>query len=130
MKIIAHKNKFTFKKSERLKGKKKIEELFKNGSSFHLYPFLVRFQARKEVSTNEILVSVPKKYQKLAVKRNLVKRRIREAFRLNKHILSDARSSGFLLAFIYLSNDIMTFKDIEKKLTLVLHRLSKEAQVK
>lgn len=129
MKNIAHGKRFTFSKSERLKSKKKIEELFKNGSSFHLYPFLVRFLPQKESTVNEVLISVPVKYQKLAVKRNLIKRRMREAYRLNKHILSETNSGGFLLAFIYLSNDILAFKEIEKKLTLVLNRLSKEAQV-
>ncbi len=126
---MAQKRRFTFSKAERLKSKKKIEELFKNGSSFHLYPFLVRFVSKgEEDTTNEVMISVPKKYHKLAVKRNLIKRRVREAYRLNKHLLNENCANGFLLAFMYLSNDILSFQEIQEKLTSALHRLSKEVE--
>ena len=57
---------FKFPKAEKLTGKKKIEELFQNGSSFFLHPFLVKY-LRTDQEIHRILISVPKKKFKRAV---------------------------------------------------------------
>ncbi len=75
--------KFTFKKSERLSSKKDIQELFNNGSSFYLYPFKVITLPADTSKLHQVLFSVPKRLFKRAVDRNLLKRRMREAYRLN-----------------------------------------------
>jgi len=115
----------SFHKEERLKSKKSIEELFKKGSSFYLTPFRVKYIATAN-DVNKVLIAVPKKLHKKAVARNLIKRRIREAYRLNKSIVSEV-SPNFNLALLYQSKDILTFQEIEKKLITLLHRLAKES---
>ncbi len=82
---------YTLKKKEVLSKKKEIKELFSNGKSVFMYPLKMVYMVRERdgLKTNKVLfsVTVPKRNIKKAVNRNLVKRRIREAYRLNKHIL-------------------------------------------
>ncbi|MTI24569.1 ribonuclease P protein component [Fulvivirga kasyanovii] len=114
----------TFKKSERLAHKKSIQELFTRGSSFYLYPFKVIFRADESIPAHQILISVPKRSFKKAVLRNKLKRRIREAYRLNKHLLDT--SVKYQIAYIYTSKDLLEFNDIERKLIAVLERLKNQ----
>ena len=75
----------TFKKEERLCSVRLIQSLFHSGSSFVVYPFRVvyRFEKR-DIGTAQVLISVSKRRFKLAVTRNSIKRRLREAYRLEK----------------------------------------------
>lgn len=122
----------TFKKVERLKKKTHIQELFQKGSSFYLYPFKVLFvrapvgDNENENSQHQILISVPRRKFKRAVDRNKLKRRIREAYRLNKQFLDTP--GKLLIAYIYTAKDILPYQEIENKLLLSLKRLVKEAQ--
>ena len=76
---------FSFNKSERLTGSKSISALLQDGSSISSYPVRILFNTEgigpKPAS---LAISVPKRLFKRAVDRNLLKRRIREAYRLNK----------------------------------------------
>jgi len=54
-----------------------------------------------------------------------MKRRMREAYRINKHLLSES-SSRLFIGLIYVSSDIMEFKQVEEKIKLILHRINKE----
>ncbi len=74
-------------------------------------------------------VSVPRKIFKRAVKRNLIKRRIREAYRLNRSVLTDflAERGIFLdMIFIYISREILPYRDIEDKIVLSLRKIRGE----
>lgn len=119
---------FTFPKSERLHSKKLIQELFTEGSSFYLYPFKVIYLPNVHTDANQVLVSVSKKKFKLAVTRNKLKRLIKEAYRLNKHLLTDSQStsSKLLIGYIYTSKEVLPYELIEAKLKKSLLRLSKE----
>lgn len=76
---------FSFKKSERLTGSKPISELFQEGTSISAYPVRILFNTKGTgPGPVSMAVSVPKRLFKRAVDRNLLKRRIREAYRLNK----------------------------------------------
>lgn len=119
--------KATLPSEERLKSIKFIEELFKRGSSYFLHPFKIVYLADEKDNSvpPKILVSVPKKSFKRAVDRNLLKRRIKEAYRKNK---SGIFSSPDIvmpthLAIIYIGKDKLDFDTIEKKLILILNRL-------
>lgn len=81
----------TFSKSERLCSKKAIEALFENGKSFYCSPFLIVWAyTNSDIPyPAQVAFSIPKKGVKLAVTRNLIKRRAREAYRKNKAILYD-----------------------------------------
>ena len=80
----------------------------------------------------KILVSVPKKYFKRAVKRNRVKRQVREAYRKNKYILLDKLqpmpNQEVLLAFIWLDNMLHASADIENKVCNLLQRIGEKIE--
>lgn len=112
---------FSFPKSERLYKKKDIQELFDKGSSFYLYPFRVIVQKQPTQDTNQVLFSVSKKNFKRAVDRNLIKRRMREAYRLNKAALPE--TSKLQMAYIYTAKDILLFDQIRDKMVATFKRL-------
>jgi ribonuclease P protein component len=118
---------FSLKKHEILRSKNNIKELFDNGSSFFLYPFKVYFLPNSSLNTNQVLFSVPKKYFKKAVDRNLIRRRMREVYRLNKSTLVTdlEKSLSFSIALIYISKLKLPYEDIEFKLKQVFVRLNK-----
>lgn len=111
--------------AERLKSKKEIEELFKKSSSFFVKPILLKFVVLPGESPHKILVVVPKKNFKKATDRNLLKRRIREAYRQNKQILPQGQQH-LHLAFLYLHKDILTFHQIQQKLITLMERLQQK----
>ncbi|MDX5347225.1 MAG: ribonuclease P protein component [Hymenobacteraceae bacterium] len=117
----------TFSKEERLCSKKLINELFAKGSSFNLYPLRFVFLSdpdREPTEVPQVLVSVSKRYFKKAVHRNLLKRRMREAYRLHKHIFQgNPEQVPHYLGIIYVGKEEAPFKIIEKKLNYGLVRL-------
>jgi ribonuclease P protein component len=118
----------SFKKYERLKGKKEIASVFENGRKTMKYPILAFYllSEKEEKQFIKMGVSVPKKKIKLAVKRNLVKRRIKEAHRLLKQDLNaelQAQGKSLDLMFIYQANTIYTFAEIQDKINCVFQRL-------
>ena len=112
--------KFTFPKQERLSWKRHIDLLFANGRSFVAFPLRVIYLPVEEDALSaraSVLISVPKKKFKRAVKRNLIKRRMREAYRIHKQELFDALAKNrqrMLVAFLYLDKEILPFSEIEK----------------
>lgn len=114
----------TFKSSERLKSKKIIKELFSRGSSFYNYPLKIFLLPGGEAIPTQVLFTVPKKKFKKAVDRNLIKRRMREAYRLNKHLLPQHKSS--YLALVYIADKLESYQLIESKLKRIFSRLDKD----
>ena len=112
----------TFSKEERITHKGDIEKLFISGKKLNLFPFDIRYYSGNMGSINKVLISVSKKNIKSAVKRNLLKRRIRESYRLNKKQLSN---SGYSIAIIYVDNKILKFKQIDDFIKKVLKNISK-----
>ena len=118
----------TLHKSERLDKKKVIEKLFAGGArSFSLFPLRVVYLPVEELEeTASILVSVSKRRFKRAVKRNRVKRQIREAYRKNKHaMLQTLEEQGcrMAIAFIYLSDQLQESALIEERVKTALARI-------
>jgi len=115
---------YTFTKDERLSSKKDIQELFKNGSSFYLHPFKVFTLPNTESANHQVLFSVPKRIFKRAVDRNLLKRRMREAYRLHKQLLP-AKPKVLNIAYIYTSKEILDYASIANPLEQSLIRIQK-----
>jgi ribonuclease P protein component len=108
--------KHTFSKHEKLTKENWIKELFERGSSFNLYPFRLIFRDHPDLEspTHQVLITVSSRNFKRAVDRNSVKRRIREAYRLNKESLITPKK--LLLAYIYVAKEILPSAIIHEKL--------------
>lgn len=118
---------FTFTKNERLSGTKRIDLLFKEGDSFISYPLRVLYFAHEQSGDAKcsILISVPKKRIKRATQRNLIKRLIRESYRLNKTLITTAIEYKSLdVAFIYVKDAVSDFQTIEKAMQKALTQIS------
>ena len=120
----------TFKKEERLCSKKSLDLLFKNGSSFLLYPYRITFTFDTQCITTpaQIVINVAKKRYKRAVDRNLIKRRTREIYRLHKQELLYAslaqKDQLLLLGLQYVGKQIYPSSFLEKRLKQLLIKLT------
>jgi len=116
----------TFNKAERLSKEKTIQELFSRGSSFYLYPFKVVYMLNPDqaATTPQVLISASSRNFPRAVDRNLIKRRIREAYRLQKEVIQHGSKKG-VFAFLYTSKTILPFAEVRNKLFLVLEKIGK-----
>ena len=120
----------SLKKDERLCSFSEIQSLMKKGETFFHYPFKVVYQnisieEEDNQAPNAIMVSVPKRNFKRAVKRNLLKRRIRESYRLNKEILAAPAGCRTNILFVYVSKDIKEFSYIEERVKEILALVTK-----
>ncbi len=130
---MVEQDKHTLTKKERLNSLTLIEELFSGGSrSLPSFPLRIVYMPVEDESrpTLSLLISVPKKRFKRAVKRNLVKRQIREAYRMNKNLLLrplEEAGKKAVIAFIWLDNGLRTSVQVEdtvkKLLQLTAERL-------
>ena len=126
-------NNYKFRKEEKIVGENRIDSLFIEGKSFVAFPLRVVY-LKTELSLSSplsVLVSVPKKRIKSAVKRNRIKRQVREAYRLNKHyleVVTESIDQHLDIAFVFVRDELMEYSIIEKGmrkgLTEIANRLS------
>lgn len=115
----------TLKKKERLSVGTDLSRLFASGRYGFTDGFRYCYRIGNELPFNRIVVSVPKKCFRRAVKRNLLKRRIREAYRLNKDLLPvNAEKGGTDILFIYSSKDILDFNAVVLSIRNILEGLA------
>ena len=106
----------TLSKSERLCGKKAIAGLMEHGKGGSAGCLRYKYLKTGDAEVTRILVSVPKRHFKRAVKRNLLKRRIRESYRLQKDLLPVPVD----IAFLYQAREVLSFDDIFAAMTAAL----------
>lgn len=127
--IVSAMQRNTFPLKEHLKSKSVIEKLYANGASATVYPLRAIFiQQPQEAQepTAVVLINVAKKRFRHAVDRNLIKRRIREAYRTSKHPFVEAlesRGQKMAIAFIYIDNKHNSTALIRKKMAKLLEEI-------
>lgn len=122
----------TLCKAERLNSKILIGKMFEGGvsKSFSIFPIRVVYMfVDKGEAPAAVMISVSKRRFKRAVKRNKVKRQMREAYRKNKQLLVDElerQEKKLAITFIYLSNELVATAELEEKMKTALARLSEK----
>jgi ribonuclease P protein component len=121
---------YLFPKSERLKSRKTIDSLFKNRNGYMAYPLKVVWCKQEDAADAllQVAITVPKRNFKRAVDRNLIKRRIREAWRLNKSAFVVPTSEApdqYALMLIYVAKETLTFQEIERGIKKAITGLSR-----
>ena len=119
---------YTLPRSERLRSLKAIRRMFGEGRGGFVYPYRYIWIADKKEGESdgrgiEVMFSVPKKFHKRANKRNLLKRRTREAYRLNRAELCEHIAQAGVevnLAFIYSTKEVHSYKTIENAVQKIL----------
>lgn len=116
--VVSH----TLGKDERLCSRKALEELFGGGhQSVSAFPIRAVFMPNG-LGMVRIMVSVSKRYFKRAVKRNLIKRQLREAYRLQKELLEPV-GSGLDIAFLWTSDELLPTEKVFLKMQNILLRI-------
>ena len=122
----------TLSKSERLKSYKRIRILFAQGQKFKVFPLVVYFLLSDDEvgGVLQMGVSVGKRHFKRAVDRNLLKRRIREAYRKKKGELKETLTASGIsmdIFFVYSNARISDYAEIElamqQGLTILLEKI-------
>ena len=123
--------KLTFGKNEKLKSRKAFDELFSDGKTCVSHPirFVYKIKPKADYSIR-VGVSVGKKKFKHAVDRNLLKRRAKEAYRLNKLLLEPNENYSVDLVMIYTSTKHQPFEVIEQSVKTLLEKLNEAIQTK
>lgn len=128
---------FKLSKRERICGRTLLEKLFTGGKSksFSVFPLRIVYLLTDQPDGDlqheapvKMMVSVSKRHFKRAVKRNRVKRQVREAYRLNKEIvvsaMADSPNRQLLLGFIWMSDELHDTDTVERSMQVLLKRVA------
>ena len=125
-------------KDEKLCSRTAINTLFEEGKSLMAFPLRAAYRLRPAGNHPvQFLISIPKKRIHKAVGRVLLRRRIREAYRLNKQILLDALTpvtpstlhpspSTLCIAFIWQADELYPTSVVEDRMKTLLHRIAEK----
>lgn len=113
---------FRFPNSEKLKNKKTIDLLFEKGKTVSNFPLKLFYLPLNEGQYHQVAFAVPKRNFKLAVSRNRIKRQMREAYRLHKHLLSHNNGKKFALLFLYISKDKPQYAQLDSSIRALLKK--------
>ena len=130
---IDNKPDFSFRKSERLCSRKLIDRLFAEGNSVFAFPlkFIYLESGLTTAPPAQAGFAVSKKNFKRAVQRNLIKRRMREAYRLHKPGFYEAlKEKHVAVFFVYIAKEIVDYAVIESAIIKGLKKLVREIQTK
>ena len=117
-----------FPKKEKLTNKHIIERLFKEGHSVSAFPIKLIYLRLASPTESKIqtAVTVPKSNFKSAVKRNRIKRLMRECYRQNKQHIFNNMEGNFAFLFLYLGKEIPAYAVVEKNMLQIFEKLLKK----
>lgn len=116
----------TLSKEEKLKSRKQIEKLFVEGDSMKEYPLRLKYLKISDVNNSvKTTFSVPKRNFKLAVKRNRIKRLLRESYRKNKDVFVQGLTGEYIIMFMYTDRIEWSQVDLEKKVKRLMNKFVK-----
>ena len=122
---------FKLYKSEKLRSKIEIDRLYSHGTSLITYPLRAVYLAvTADESSHPVparfLISIPKKRIRHAVDRVLLRRRTREAYRLNRALLAPVLSQGktVLIGFNWVANEERNYATIERSMRDLLSKIA------
>jgi len=123
---------YKLNKTEKLTSRTAIERLFGEGKSLMAFPLRAAYRLREPGDAPvQFLISIPKKRIRRAVNRVLLRRRTREAYRLNRRELLTPtllqQGIGVDIAFVYLDNTPAPYSVINEKMTSLLQRIARAA---
>ena len=119
---------FSLPRKDIIRSRNDIQALLDEGRSLFKYPVKVVYRAAEDLEGARMMVSVPKRNFKRAVKRNLLKRRIREAFRLNRSLLLENPRVDIM--FVYSGKEILDYAAIESSIKILLARIGEQLSQK
>lgn len=124
--------KFTLGKQERLKSKKLIENLYKNGKSIKVFPFRMVYLRIEHTSDFpvQVGVSVAKRNFKKAPDRNRLKRLMRECYRLQKGIVYETIKEPYVFMISYIGNEEKPYSELYSKMNALLNLFVEKAKHK
>lgn len=112
-------------RSERLRSLGAVRRLFECGESGFVFPFRYVWYAEPDTEPSvEVLFTVPKKFHKRANRRNLLRRRTKEAYRLQKQIVRNGATVNLDLALIYSSKEVLPYKVIDNAVRKILEHVA------
>lgn len=122
---------FTLSSKEKLKSRKSIDRLFKEGKQLSLFPVkqvYIIHELPQGQRSSLFSVSVPKRNFKKAVDRNKIKRLFREAYRLNCLQLKEElakQQKQIMIMYIYVGREIPDYHELEQKIITLIERTIK-----
>lgn len=142
---VGSERKLTLRKSAKLRHKSLVDRTFREGKSHFEFPLRAVWQAMtaEQLAANfklapperigrvQMLITVPKKKRRHAVDRVLLRRRIRESFRLNRHIVDSALEGRpdirtVSIAFVYQHNENLDYATIEHRMQKLLGKIARK----
>lgn len=118
---------YKFTKEERLKSESSIEKLFNEGKGLVKFPIKMQYMPHDR-PMHQVAFTAPKRSFKRAPDRNRIKRQMREAYRLNKHLLYEQNIPSQAIFFIYIAKQMPSYTDIDKRMKQCLSELVKKAK--
>ncbi|HEY3388571.1 MAG TPA: ribonuclease P protein component [Prolixibacteraceae bacterium] len=125
---------YKFCKEEKLCSQKIIGEIFLSGTSFLCYPLKVVWKYEELITSYpaQVVFSVPKRLFKRAHDRNLLKRRMREAYRYRKpdlYQLLEGQERKIALMIVYIAKEELDFAQIEAAMTKIVSKFKKKIEL-